>query len=348
PVTRARRFTPTRFRLHRRSAGRRSGSRARRPVDRASGASTSSVSLLAILRPNRSTRADHRCSRGANKKGREKTHRTKRAAAAQQTDDVTTTATAPPTPEPIQKPAEEAAAVALRDALGKFNEGANARSALTTEDNAALDEIEALAAAYNEAALVAWEHNCAPWYSNLKWGPTTPPAIVTTLPDAVNPYIADCRGDNPLPFRDGRTKWVPYIRNVDNRQEIANNGRAITGKIAAAIGAGYARIAAAHEAQRALRDRVRRWLAFPLVRQLVDALITTVDSRPELITGRTRTLTALRAELQSVALAEERAGRKVPEQIWTHEWRGWLPFAREILNEDGHNNEAPTGELHHE
>jgi hypothetical protein len=262
----------------------------------------------------------------------------KRSVAAQRTADVTETAA--PTPEPVEKPAEEAAAVALRERLRTFNEGAPTRAALTDEDRAALDAFKALAVEYAEAASEAWKGNVAPWHAPLTWGATTPPDVVTGLGALISTYLIDSTDEQVTQLASGRTKTWPAIESDAYRRNLAKDGEAIIQRINSAIEAGYKRIADAHAAERKLRDRVQFWLGFPLVHQLVATLAMTVDSRPELNTGRTRTLTALRAELQSVALAEERAGRKVPEQIWGHDWRAWLPVAREILAKDGDNNPA--------
>jgi hypothetical protein len=257
------------------------------------------------------------------------TRRSNNAAA----DETATTIAEAPAPTEVERPTEEGAARALRDAVFAFNKNALTRSVLTDADREAIAEIETLCAAYSSAAVAAWAGNVASWSRELKWGPVTTPAAVTQLETLIADYLLECIDTEIYQRESGRTKTRPCILGELNRADLASDGGVILQQIEAVIAEGYARIAGAREAERNYAANVAWWLTQPLVRQIIESLVAIFDADPTLITSRIGVLDALSWESDVIILAAERSGDAPHVKLFRLGFRQWLPVAKRLLTE---------------
>lgn len=229
-------------------------------------------------------------------------------------------------------PPEESAALALRGALAQFNAGANDRSVLTRSDREALENIKSLCDTYIAAANLAWSGN--------EWGSTQMPETITReLAEGVIEYVRTSAGTMRVEVAHGESSRMvetPAIESATIRGLVARTGAALLVTIDKAIAEGHKRIAAAKAAEQKLTDGVRYWLARPVVRHLVEAMILIMDQKlGEQPFSLNHVLDALRQVQIYLRSNDERAGSNPPEPLAVHVgfWRRWMPFARTVLAE---------------
>lgn len=226
-------------------------------------------------------------------------------------------------PVAVERPAEEAAGLALRAAVERFNAGILARTEMTDEDDRMLDDVEAMHAAYQTAARGEWPlHHI--------------PEGVHTLNVLVPNFGKQVRGNVAERITSGDAEWTeefPRIEYAHHRQRLALQGEELIRVIDDAIAAGYSRIAEAQAVERKLRATTRFWLSRPETRAEILAAIARNDARPDSINAPSA-LRDLRSAQQTFINAEEREGRPAPAQLFSHDWRKWLPLAQEALAEE--------------
>jgi hypothetical protein len=226
--------------------------------------------------------------------------------------------------EEIQRPNEEAAGIAFRDAVLAWNAGAVTRSTRTDEDRNLFDQFDSLQDALSEAVITAEG-----------WSPS-PPDRVTALKALVDRYRFNFYREAIQHYTDGGTETWPAIESeLHRRNAVAKVGEAIITQIDAMISAGYKRIANAREAERKLSELVAFWLTRPIVRALIVPLIATIDADTRRMTPRRGILEALTAEMELITHAQERAGETPRKPLSYHEFRIWLPTAKRLIEAEG-------------
>lgn len=233
---------------------------------------------------------------------------------------VTATATATAKVEAVERPAEEPAAIAFREALASWNRGTSTRTTITDQDREKLDGLEQLCDSFTQAAQ---RHNDEP--------------LVSSLGSKLRQYTNDTTGDEVISIRslDGdREKLRPVVLSEDNRADLFRDGSEILARLEQAIQLGYARVKAEQESQRRLRECVKFWLAQPEVRTLIVSIITLADR--EALGKPEGALTTLRSVQRHIQHERERAREQVPEPFLIHgtHWREWLVVSRELLAEE--------------
>ena len=231
--------------------------------------------------------------------------------------------TATTAPE-IERPTEEPAALALREAVSAFNSDALTRSALSAEDQTALGALEPLAAAYASAAEAGWEN------TQFEWRSGTVPLAVSALPVAVTNYAAMNSATETRTLTSGEIE-TPAIESPSVRAMIAKTGAQLIASIDAAIEAGYARVRKTQQHDAALGQRVEYWMGRPVVRALV-AAFSALRNEPvlqPLIQPPTNVLEALRVAM--LTLSHNTEGGPDPLVVTMGRWREWIGKAEEIL-----------------
>lgn len=229
----------------------------------------------------------------------------------------------------VEKPAEEAAALALRERFVTFHAGASGRSTLTADDRAVLEEMTLLAKAYSGAAHAAWR-STEEWVSA-----DSMPQSVSLIPSIIDEYVNTTTATVTLPLTSGRNIEAPSIESATVRGVLVRQGEGVIAAMDGAIACGYTRIAKVADSKARAETRLRYWLGVPVVRSLCVALVAVVDASADMEESFYN-VGGLLETLKQIQMRYKGQHHDAPEPLYVHigTWRRWLPTAREILKSE--------------
>lgn len=227
-------------------------------------------------------------------------------------------------PPPIERPPEEAAAIAFREKFEAFHRGVGGRIVMSPEDRDALTSAGDAYELYHREARQAWSG-----------GHSDVPEAVTVIATALDEYENTTLGEVKLELGDGSSILTPAIESATVRGVLVRRGDEILRMITRAIETGYQRLAKARERDRSLRGRVRFWMGHhPTIKKLIEVIVALFEEKGNdawLIANHT--LESLRllqifntpkGDDAPVILACSAAGGA----------REWLSIAKEILDDE--------------